>query len=201
VKLRSSLTSPFGRKIRIALAVTGLDDRVELVLANTGDPADSLRQQNPLGKVPTLLLDDGSAVYDSAVILDLLDGLAGRGTLIPTEVDVRAHTLTRAALADGIIEAALLIVQEGRFRPEGAAPNKTWIDLQADKVTRGLTAFEASPPGDGTGVEEITLACALGYQDMRFKGEWRASYPRLVAWLDGFAERVPAFAETTPPVT
>ena len=83
--LRYSAASPYARKIRIAAELLGLSDRIEIVAANTADPADSLRAQNPLGKIPTLVLEDGSTLYDSRVIADYLDHLAGGGRLVPAD--------------------------------------------------------------------------------------------------------------------
>jgi glutathione S-transferase len=193
--LRSSSASPFARKVRIAAAVLGLDDRIEVVPTDTNDPADSLRTQNPLGKIPTLVLEDGRAIYDSAVILEYLDYLAGGGKIIPSGPE-RFDVLTRAALADGIAEAAILKIYEQRWREEGARSAR-WLDHQTGKIGRGLAAFEANPPpADRIDVAAIALACALGYLDLRFGGSWRAERPRLVAWLDAFAAKVPAFEAT-----
>ncbi len=192
--LRSASASPFARKVRIAAAVLRLDDRIEVVPADTSDPGDSLRAQNPLGKIPTLLLEDGRAIYDSPVILEYLDWLAGGGKLIPTGPE-RFDVLTRAALADGVSDAAILKVYETRWRDDGARSAR-WLDHQTGKIGRGLAALEAHPPGEDIDVAAITLACALGYLDLRFAGAWRAERPKLVAWLDGFARRVPAFEAT-----
>lgn len=194
--LRSSPASPFGRKVKMAAAELGLSDRIEIVVADTNDPAEPLRQQNPLGKIPTLILETGETLFDSRVIVDYLDHLAGGGILIPAGEE-RFAQLRLQALADGICDAALLQVYEGRFRPPEQR-NGDWVEMQAGKVTRGLTALEALPPveTDKPRIGEIALACALGYLDLRFAGEWRAAYPALVAWLDRFAARVPAFEAT-----
>ncbi len=194
--LRTSLASPFGRKARIAAELLGLEGRIAIVPADTGDPADSLRQQNPLGKIPALIDEDGEAIFDSRVIVEYLDGLAGGGRLIPVEFTARIRALTLQALADGIADALVLQVYENRMR----APSErsaSWIDHQAQKVARGLAALETRPPEAGaTHVGAIALACTLGYLDLRFAGEWRAGRPRLVGWLDGFAAAVPAYAAT-----
>jgi glutathione S-transferase len=115
--VRTSFGSPFGRKARIAVSVLGLDDKVKVESATTQDPADPLRQQNPLGKIPVLVLDDGSAIYDSPVILEYLDHLAGGGKIIPKDFNARIDALKLQALADGIMDASILIVYEGRYRP------------------------------------------------------------------------------------
>ncbi len=194
--LRSSPASPFGRKVRIAAATLGLGERIEVVAADTNDPDDSLRRQNPLGKIPALILEDGEAIFDSRVILEYLDWLAGAGALIPKDPAARFEVLTLQALADGIIDAAILQVYETRFR-EAAIRSAKWLDYQAGKVARALAALEARPPEPSTHhAGAIALACALGYLDLRFEGLWRAAHPRLVAWLEAFSAGVPAF-ETT----
>ena len=195
MQLRSSSPSPFVRKIRIAAAVLGLEDRIEIVPADTSDPKDGLRQQNPLGKVPTLVLDDGRAIYDSAIILEFLDDLAGSGKLIPAGA-ARFDMLTQAALADGISEAAILRIYEQRWREESARSAR-WLEHQSGKITRGLAALESDPPPrDKIDVATIAVSCALGYLDLRFGGSWRRERPKLVAWLDAFAAKVPAFEMT-----
>ncbi|MCO5091122.1 glutathione S-transferase family protein [Bosea sp. (in: a-proteobacteria)] len=193
--LRSSPASPFGRKVKIAALELGLMDRIEVVIADTTDPAEPLRRQNPLGKIPTLVLEDGTTLFDSRVIVDYLDHLGG-GRLIPAG-EARFAQLRLQALADGISDAALLQIYEARFRPEQGR-NADWLAHQAGKVTRGLEALEAAPPAfpDRPRIGEIALACTIGYFDLRFAGTWRADYPRLVAWLDDFAARVPAFEAT-----
>jgi glutathione S-transferase len=199
--LRSTSASPFGRKVRIAIKLLGLEDKIELKETDLNDPADTIRKQNPLGKIPALLLDDGGALFDSRVILDYLDHLAGGGKIIPGEPKARFKVLALQALADGVLDASLLIVYEGRYRPEDKRV-QAWIDRQADKVKRGLDALEAAPPAitPMPDVGQITLACALGYRDFRFPNDdWRKSYPGLHAWHDKFAAQVPAFAATKPP--
>jgi glutathione S-transferase len=199
--LRSSPPSPFGRKVKIAAHVAGLYDRIEQVNADTTDPDDNLRTQNTLGKIPVLVLDDGMAIYDSRVIVEWLDHAAGGGKLIPTG-DGRFEALVMQALADGMMDASVLIVYEARFRPE-AMRLQSWVDYQRDKVARSLSRLEADPPAFSRSpdIGHIALACALGYLDFRFAGEWRADHPRLVAWLDAFAESVPAYAKTDPQIT
>jgi glutathione S-transferase len=196
--LRSAAPSPFGRKVRIALALLGFDD-VKIEPADTMDPRDKVREQNPLGKIPVLIADDGTAFYDSRVILEYLDDRCGGGKIIPREPARRLAALRLQALCDGILDASILTIYEGRWRAVEKHESK-WLDHQAGKVARALTALEAAPPTLGPGlphVGQIALACALGYRDFRFGGDWRADHPRLVAWLDTFAARVPAFAATT----
>lgn len=196
--LRSSPPSPYGRKVKIAAHIAGLYDQIETVNADTTDPDDNLREQNPLGKIPVLVLDDGTALYDSRVIAEWLDNAAGGGVLIP-QGERRFDALVLQALADGMMDASLLIIYESRFRPEDMH-FLPWVDHQRDKVSRAMARLEANPPVIGTSphIGHIALACLLGYLDFRFAGKWRAEYPKLVAWLDQFAAAVPAFAKTDP---
>ncbi len=143
------------------------------------------------------MLDDGTALYDSRVILDYLDHLAGGGRIIPRDAPARYDALRLQALCDGALDASVLIVYESRYRKE-AQRVQVWVERQADKIKRTLDALEAVPPPLDAlpNVGQITLACLLGYRDLRFGGDWCKTYPKLATWLDKFAAQVPAFAET-----
>jgi len=194
--LRSSPPSPFGRKVKIAAALLGLSDRLRIEPTDTTDPNDPIRAQNPLGKIPALILEDGTVLHDSRVILEWLDAEAGGGRIVPPG-PARFPALVLQALADGIMEAGLLQVYEKRWR-DAEIQHRPWMDHQAGKVDRGLAALEAKPPGlDPTPhVGQIATACAIGYLDLRFEGAWRDRHPNLVAWLDAFAAAVPSFEAT-----
>jgi glutathione S-transferase len=195
--LRSNPASPFGRKVNIAASVLGLEQEITVEKADTNDAADPIRRQNPLGKIPVLILEDGSALYDSRVVLEYLDHRAGGGKIIPREAAARFSALRLQALCDGIMDASILLVYESRWRPPEKHEQK-WIEYQADKVKRALSVLEADPPPLDAlpSVGQIALACALGYRDLRFQGDWRKGHPKLVAWHDRFAAQVPAFAAT-----
>ena len=195
--LRSTPPSPFGRKVKLAASVLGLSGDIKVEGADPTDANDSIRQQNPLGKIPTLILEDGTTLFDSRVIIEYLDHRAGGGKIIPQEPKARFAALRLQALADGMTDAQILLLYEGRFRPPEHHVKK-WTDYQADKIKRGLTALEADPPSLDPlpNVGQIALACFLGHRDLRFAGDWRAAHPKLVAWLDHFAAKVPAFADT-----
>jgi glutathione S-transferase len=195
--LRSSPPSPFGRKVKLALGILGLGKEVTIEKADPTDAADTIRQQNPLGKIPALILENGTVLYDSPVILEYLDHHAGGGKIIPREADARFKSLQLQALCDGVLDAGILLVYEGRWRPPDMAVAK-WLDHQTGKVTRALATLEADPPPLTATpcVGQITLACALGYGDLRFGGKWREGHPKLVKWLDAFAAQVPAFEAT-----
>ncbi len=193
--LRSSPASPFGRKVKVAAAILGLGSRISVVAADTMSPTDSIRRENPLGKIPTLVLDGTRTLYDSRVIVAYLDHLAGGGRLIPAETEARFDALKLEALADGVCDAALLQIYEGRFRDADTHSAK-WLDHQAGKVERGLGSLEANPPSGPVTVGHVATACMLGYLDLRFGGTWRRGHPKLEAWLAAFAAAVPAFEGT-----
>lgn len=198
MRLRFAPASPFVRKTRIVADLVGLADELELIPANTQDPDDALLVQNPLGKIPVLLIENGSELYDSLIICEYLDTRAGGKGLFPSG-DARWPALTLHSLASGIADAALLQVYEGRFRPEEKR-HEPWLERQRDKVSRAMTVLEKEPP-DISGnlhIGHVALACTLGYFDIRFEGAWRSDYPKLVAWLEIFAAKVPAFEETKP---
>ncbi len=195
MKLTASKASPFVRKVFITIALKDLRGQVQ-----TADDNDrTIRAQNPLHKIPTLLLEDGECVHDSHVICEYLDLLKPEPRLFPSHIKQRVKTLTLASLGDGIMEAALQVMFESRFRPAEKRV-ESWVDRQQSKVDAGVDWLENNIPviGDHPDYGHITIACALGYLDLRQKGAWRHDHPRLVAWLDEFAARVPAFGESMP---
>jgi glutathione S-transferase len=193
--LRSARPSPFGRKVAIAAAMLGLSDLIETVATDTNNPDDPVRHDNPLGKIPALILEDQVPIFDSRVIIEYLDQRAGGNRLIPVDPQARIAAFTLAALADGIIDASILRIYEIRFR-EPETHNAKWLAHQEGKVLRGLAFFAAKLPTGQRDIVHIGLACALGYLDLRFEGGWRKDYPQLVTWLDAFAADVPAFEAT-----
>jgi len=199
MKLMSSPLSPYGRKVKIAAGMKGLTDKIELLPTDTNKGDDALNRLNPLGKIPCLITDEGDAIFDSHVICEYFDSLGGGPVLFPKSGRERWRTLTMGALADGILDAALLLVYEGRFRPENMKV-QGWVDRQQAKVDRALALLEASPPAwkGSPDYGHLTLACALGYLDFRHGGKWRAGHPKLVKWVDDFAAAVPAFEATRP---
>ncbi|MBT3904091.1 MAG: glutathione S-transferase [Rhodospirillaceae bacterium] len=195
--LRSSPSSPFVRKVNVAAAVLGISDQITLEVAVTKNLEPSLLSQNPLGKIPALVLEDGRVLYDSRVIMDYLNTVAG-GSIIPEDTDEKFNALTLAALADGIMEAALLVVYEGRYRPD-QKPYAPWLDMQREKIRRGLTSLETALPSvDPVTVGTIGLGCALEYIDFRGQFDWRDDYPNLLGWLGEFSAAVPVFKDSSP---
>jgi glutathione S-transferase len=199
MKLMSSPLSPYGRKVKIAARMKGLDDQIELLPTDTNKGDDALNKLNPLGKIPCLITQEGVAVFDSHVICEYLDTRGASRVLFPKSHADRLRTLTLGALADGILDAALLLVYEGRFRPENMKV-QGWVDRQQAKVDRSLAQLETAPPAwrGSPDYGHLTLAVALGYLDFRHGGKWRAGHPKLVKWLDEFAAAVPAFEATRP---
>ena len=191
--LRSYPASPFGRKVRLAAAMLGLSERIEVVAADTGDPVDSLRRQNPLGKIPTLIDEDGEAIFDSRVIVEYLDFArrGGRERPLSQRFGGADQGADAPGLADGIMDAAILQVYELRYRDPSLRSAK-WLDYQADKVARALAAVEIRPPEvSARHIGAIALACALGYLDLRFEGCGAPSIPASSPGSNAFAAGVP----------
>lgn len=202
MKLLTSLTSPFGRKIRIVLAEKRIE--CELVETNPFEPESGLPQINPLGKVPVLVLDDGAAVYDSRVIAEYLDSISPVSRLIPQDHRQAISVKRREALADGITDAAVLILLERR-RP-ARQQSKEWISRQTAKITQGLTTLSEELGerkwllGETFTLADIATGCMLGFLDFRLPDiDWRTPHPNLVDFLSRLEKEAPAFAETTPP--
>ena len=195
LKLLGSITSPFVRKVRVVAMELGLGDRLELVPTETSDPA--LGLINPLGKVPALLLADGTALYDSAVIVEYLDHLGG-GTLLPVAGPARWPVLVLQALADGMADAAVYCVMEKRRPP--AARSADALALQRGKMLRGLDRLEADVASlDALNAGTIAAAVTLGYFDFRHPDlGWRAERPKLARWYESQTSR-PAMLATAPP--
>jgi glutathione S-transferase len=198
MKLLYSPLSPFARKVILAARELGLDLALEAVMVTPVSPDDQVSAANPLGKIPVLVLEDGTAIYDSRVIVDYFDGLTARA-LAPREGLARARVLTELAAADGLTDAALLLRYEGALRPE---PLRwaDWTAGQLGKIRRALDLFEASDrrSGDDLTVADIALACGLGYLDFRLPQEdWRASHPKLADFHARICQR-PGWAESAP---
>jgi glutathione S-transferase len=200
VKLHYSPTSPFVRKVMICAIELGLDGRIERLPA-AAHPVDRDRTivaNNPLGQVPTFFTDDGTVLYDSRVVCEYLDGLAG-GRFFPTLGPARWRALTEQSLADGLLDAALLTRYERIARPP-ERQWKAWEDGQIDKIRCALDTLETWVPGFAGRLDigTITAGCALGYLDFRFSDlAWRQGRPALAGWFAEISER-PSFAATVP---
>ena len=196
MKVLSSPASPFGRKVKVTAIMKGLTDQITFE-TTTADAAGSV---NPLAKIPALITDDGAAIYDSPVICEFLDAQVATPVLFPGDGARRWQVLTLGALGDGIIDAAILLVYESRYRPAEMRV-ETWCEMQQKKIDQALAHLEAAPPalGDQPDYGHVTLAVALAYLDFRHEGKWRAGHPKMVAWLEAFEAAVPGFKETAPP--
>jgi glutathione S-transferase len=200
MKLWLNPASPFARKVRVVARETGLEGRIEEVsiAVSPVKPHAELARENPLVKIPALSTEEGT-LYDSAVICEYLDSLHGKAPLFPKAGTERWRALRLQALADGVLEAAVLLRYENAVRPE-ALQWGDWKSGQFGKVRGGLDALEAECGSWGSrfGIGEITAACVLGYLDFRFSDEaWRKSRPALEKWYAGIAQR-PSMKATQP---
>lgn len=190
MRLLYSPISPFARKVRVMALEKGLSDLFALeIVAPFAD--ETLRSQNPLCKVPALILDDGEVIFDSSVIADYVDGLA-EPRLIPAEQPARRRALTLEAAADGLGDASVLIVRE-RMRPEDEH-RQDLFERQLRAVNAALDLFEAAVVDGGLSSErfeigEIAVAVQLSYQDVRRVSDWRAGRPALAAWHERASRR------------
>jgi glutathione S-transferase len=185
MKLRYSTTSPFVRKVHVLALETGQIDKIDLVKTVTTDP--DLGRNNPLQKVPAMEMDDGSSLYDSRVICEYLDTQAG-GKFFPPAGPARWTALRRQALADGMMDAAVLRMMESK-KPENLR-SADWDKRQNLKVTQGLAVLEADHLGPQLDIGTLAVAIVLDYLDFRFKAEdWRPAHPKLAAWHKTFSER------------
>jgi len=201
MKLHYALPSPYVRKVRAVAIELGLEDRIELLSRGITpvSPEAELNADNPLGKIPCLISDDGKALYDSRVICAYLDDLAEGKSVFPKSGSARWTALQREALADGILDAAVGLRYETFLRPEAHRWDQ-WIDAQREKFVRGLDQFEteAEAFGDLVDIGTIAAACACGYMDFRYADmQWRQDRPKLAAWYEKFSKR-PSIAMTKP---
>ncbi|MGH7006553.1 MAG: glutathione S-transferase family protein, partial [Alphaproteobacteria bacterium] len=183
--LRALPHSPYVRKVRVVSHEAGLADRLQYVEAHVFDPATPLLGENPLGKVPALVRDDGSVLYDSTVICQYLDTLHSGPRLFPPEGEALWQALRRNALGDGFAQAATWNIRE-RYRAEGERSPR-YMAYYERGIDRTFTALEAEAPALGThfDIGAISIACALSYVDLRYPDRaWRKSSPRLGAWYD-----------------
>ncbi|NUT80667.1 glutathione S-transferase [Pseudomonas brassicacearum] len=196
--------SPFVRKVLVLLHETGQQDRVALQLSQLSPvkPDRALIDDNPLSKIPALRLANGTVIHDSRVILDYLDHQHVGNPLIPRDGAARWRRLTLASLADGIMDAAVMIRYETALRPVEKHWDQ-WLDAQRDKIRRALGMLEAEAIAELTchfDVASISVACALGYLDLRHPDlEWRKANPQLAAWFAEVSLR-PSMLETVPRV-
>jgi glutathione S-transferase len=192
MKMFFSPTSPYVRKCLVTAHEVGIIDRIEL-LAGNAHPVQRDAQiiaRNPLGKVPTLITDDGTVLYDSRVICEYLDDLAG-SRLFPRSGTARWSALTLQSLADGILDAALLARYETALRPE-ALRWSDWTAGQLDKVATSLASLEGNTETlhDRVDIGTLSLGCALWYIDLRFADlNWRQRYPKVARWAAEVEQR------------
>jgi len=200
MKLLGSLTSPYVRKVRIVLAEKKIE--YEFILDDPWAAVNQVSLHNPAGKVPVLLMEDGSPLFDSRVIVDYLDTVTPLSRLIPEPNRERIETKRWEALADGVTDAAVTALLESRRK--AAEQSKAWIERQLGKVNSGLEALanelEDEPwcNGNGYGLADIATGVALGYLVFRFpKIDWRTQYPALDKLYEKLMQRQ-SFIDTVP---
>ena len=203
MKLLASLASPYTRKVRVVLAEKKIECEMELVDVNPVD--NPVNAHNPLGKIPALLLDDGTPLYDSRVIVEFLDGKSPISRLIPEDLRDRIAVRRWEALADGVLDAGLLVRYESmRDKKERS---KAWSDKQLARMKRGMAQMSeelAENPWCHNGkysLADIALGCCLGWLDFRKPGDvdWHKEHPVLARHYEKLMAR-PAFADTVPQV-
>ena len=203
MKLIGSKASPYVRKVRVVMAEKKLD--YELVVEDVWAAQTTIGGANPLGKVPCLVMEGGEALFDSRVIVEYLDTLSPVGKLIPSVGRERAETKTWEALADGVLDAAILARLEATWAPRAPEQrSQAWIDRQLGKIEAALVAMSkglGDKPycaGIYLSLADIAVGCALGYLDFRFPQiDWRGAHPNLLKLHDKLMLR-PSFAETQP---
>ncbi len=203
MKLIGSVTSPYVRKVRIVMAEKKLD--YQFVTEDVWSAQTLIHASNPLGKVPCLVMEGGEAVFDSRVIVEYLDTLSPVGKLIPSAGRERAEVKTWEALADGLLDAALLARMEAVWTGrEESQRSQGWIDRQLDKIQHALRAMstglgdKAFCSGIHLSLSDISVGCAVSYLDFRFPQiDWRTPYPNLHKLHDKLAQR-PSFIDTSP---
>ncbi len=202
LRLIGSLTSPYVRKVRIVMAEKRIECQLDLEDVWSADT--KIQESNPLSKVPCLIMEDGGAVFDSRVIVEYLDTMTPLAKLIPANGRERVEVRTWEALADGMLDAAILVRLEQTQRPPEQQSQK-WIDRQLGKVHAGLAAMAnglAEKPwcnGHAYTLADIAVGCTLGYLDFRFPQiDWRTQYPNLDRLHEKLAARQ-SFLDTAPP--
>jgi glutathione S-transferase len=191
-----SPASPYVRKVRICAIARGLDSRIELVPCNPNESPAALLAENPLSKIPTLITDDGVALFDSPVICEYLDSLGDALPIFPAHGAARWRALKLQAMGDGILDAC--VPRRGELAKPKEAGRDALIARWRAAVERTLDALEAELPHKSIDIGTITVACALGYLDFRFPQEpWRPTRPKLAAWFEAFSQDK-AVASTVP---
>jgi len=201
MKLIAALASPYSRKVRIVLAEKKIE--YEFIIENPGDPATRVPEYNPLGKIPVLILDDNTTLFDSRVIVEYLDHASPVGRLIPDDTRARIQTRRWEALADGCTDAANAVVVEKRRAADKQSAE--WIGRQQGKIDRALKAMSEELgnrtwcSGDHYSLADIAVGCALGYLDMRLPDtQWRRDYPNLEKLAQKLNKRL-SFVDSAPP--
>jgi glutathione S-transferase len=184
------------RKVRACAIARGIDGQIALVPVNANDSPAELVTSNPLSKVPTLITEDGLALFDSPVICEYLDSVGDALPMFPEHGAARWRALKLQAMADGILDAS--VPRRGEMQKPQDEGRVAWIARQKAAVDRTLDVLEAEPPHRTVDIGSIAVACALGYLDFRYAAQpWRPTHPKLAAWFEAFAHD-PCIATTRP---
>lgn len=206
MKLIGNVSSPYVRKVRVVMAEKKLD--YQFVIEDVWSATTQIAESNPLGKVPCLVMEGGEALFDSRVIVEYLDTLSPVGKLIPGVGRERAEVKTWEALADGVLDAAILarleMIWPGRTTGKTQQRSQAWVDYQMQKIERSVAAMaqglgeRAHCFGIHLSLADIAVGCALGYLDFRFADyDWRTPHPDLAKFHEKLLQR-PSFIDTMP---
>ncbi|HUT47989.1 MAG TPA: glutathione S-transferase [Alphaproteobacteria bacterium] len=183
--------SPYARKVVVAAHELGMIDAIEVVEAHVFDPETPLLAENPMGKVPALIRDDGSVLYDSTVICEWLDAQDGQNRLFPAAGEARIQALRRNALGDGLGQAATWNIRE-RYRPDGERSDgyMAYYERTIDRCLAALEAEDIETAGRRFDIGDVATACAISYLDFRYPDRaWRERFPKLGAWVAQTSKR------------
>ncbi|MGE3907272.1 MAG: glutathione S-transferase N-terminal domain-containing protein [Reyranellaceae bacterium] len=197
MKLYTNASSPFGRKASICAIETGLDARVESVSVNPWESTPELLRLNPLSKIPVLVTDEGDAIFNSSAVCDYIDALDGHHRLLPADPAARLRALRRQALADGMLDSAVVILLNRAQKPERV--HRGYVARQEQSIGRALACLErdAAELHDGFNLGHIALVCALDFLNVANVVDWQPGHEALAEWLARMHKR-PSVARTRP---
>jgi len=198
IKLYTNPSSPFGRKAMIAAIETGLDSKLQIINVNPWESTPELVRVNPLSKIPVLVTDEGDAIFDSSAVCDYMDALDGHHRLLPAEPAARLRALRRQSLADGMLDAAIVVLLNRAQKPERV--HRGYVARQEQAIERTLDCLErdAGELHDGFNLGHIALVCALDFLSVDQIVDWRPKRDALAAWLANMHKR-PSVMRTRPP--
>jgi glutathione S-transferase len=198
MKLYTSPSSPFGRKVVMSAIETGMDSRMQMLTINPWESSPELLRANPLSKIPVLVTDEGLSIFDSSAVCDYIDARDGHHRLLPADPTARLHTLRRQSLADGMLDAAVVILLNRAQKPERV--HRGFVARQEQAIARTLECLERDTAElhDGFNLGHIALVCALDFLSVAQVVDWKPKHEKLAEWLSRMHKR-PSVARTHPP--